>query len=370
MANGRPDVDAREPKFTWNVEAAASLDEKLVRAREVARRPGFDAEAALEVGRQLEAELEAAGRYSEFEELLEAWGNVGAVTHAWRVELALRLPGRDLKGALTTLAGTTREPDEVLRLAEWCLYRGRLAQAEAGLLAAWPWVRGDDALPVWKKEAYVARCALAGMDAALGEKPDLSREALRERLAPFARATPSWVDMALALRTGREPWTRLSPEEVLGLEPEDFAHAQLALLFSLEPELRLRQGWPWGRTQLAFPELLRLLPTPAGHASMVLRPMHLLLPEPRVVEHWGLELAQAATPRPHVHAATAFALRPWGESLHRLGLVGDRELAGWWEAVWGRLQSLPAQLAATSKDPLLVEEAHRFIRGGSPHGAR
>ncbi|HEX8538617.1 MAG TPA: hypothetical protein VF664_14205, partial [Cystobacter sp.] len=89
----------------------ASVDEKLRLAREAASLPGFDEEDAFEVGSRLERALEEAGRYAEFESVLDAWKEHAARVHeaepavaTWRVELALRLPGRDVKGALVSLA--------------------------------------------------------------------------------------------------------------------------------------------------------------------------------------------------------------------------------------------------------------------------
>jgi hypothetical protein len=205
------------------------------------------------------------------------------------------------------------------------------------------------------------------MDVVLLEAPDLTLERLNERLSVFSRAVPHWVGRALALRTGREPWTRHSGQSLLDLPPGEFFDQQRALLLSFEPELRVRQGWPWGRTQLVFPELFHLLPGPFGHHGTVRRAMHLLLPVPGDLEHWVRAMPDERCLHPHVHAATAMALRPWCDYLHRLGLVDDAELAEWWERAWEVLACLPEQLVA-SNDPQLVVEAHRFLRGGWPHG--
>jgi hypothetical protein len=92
MGNERPDDEApREQRLpgeseerTGQEEAglpltfyerlqAASVDEKLVLAREAAGHPGFDEEDAFEVGSRVEEALNQAGRYAELEGLLDAW---------------------------------------------------------------------------------------------------------------------------------------------------------------------------------------------------------------------------------------------------------------------------------------------------------
>ncbi len=355
---------------------AAPLDEKLALALEAARHPGFDEEDVSEMGRHLEQALDAAGRYAELEGLLEAWKErapraheAGPAVLTWRVELALRLPGRDVTGALTTLARELGDAERLLRLAEWCLYRGRLDSAHAGLLEAWPRVREAEELAEWTRVDYVSRAVLTSMDAALREAPDLSLARLSVRLSPFARAVPHWVEQALALRTGRERWRHLSPRALLDLPPGALFDEQRALVMALEPELRMRQGWPWGRTQLVFPELFHLLPGPLGHGGRVSRPGELLLPVLGDLEHWVSSASEERSLRPHMHAATALALRPWGEFLHRLGLVEDAELADWWEHAWALLAALPEQFTG-AKDPMLQEEVRRSFAGGWPHGGR
>lgn len=355
---------------------AAPVDEKLRLAREAAGHPRFDEEDAFEIGSRVELALEEAGRYAELEGVLDVWRERAPRVYAaepavrtWRVELALRLPDRDVKGPLVALARQTGDCGLVMRLAEWALYRGRLEEAWLGLLEAWPRVREDESLVEWSRVDYVTRAVLTCMDVSLAQTPALSREELMARLAPFARAVPHWTARALVLRTGRQPWTRRSHEEVRALLPEDFFDEQRALVLSFETELRRRQGWPWGRTQLIFPELFHLLPGPFGHGGEVSRARHLLLPTARDVEHWVQGMPEERTLHPHVHAATALALRPWGEFLHGLGLVDAEELAEWWEQCWELLTGLPEQLLA-SNDPLLLEEAHRSLRGGWPHGGR
>jgi hypothetical protein len=352
---------------------AASLEEKLVLAREAARHPRFDEEDLFEVGSRLEDALETAGRYAEFEAVLDAWKelvprvyDLEPAVRTWRTELALRLSGRDVAGALTALARDTGDAALLLRLSEWCLYRGRVDEAWAGLLEGWFQVREDETLAEWTRVDYVSRAALTCMDAALRSEPDLSAERLGERLSVFARAVPHWAERALLLRTGRQPW-RAPSEPLLQIPPGDMFEEQRALVLALEPQLRLRQGWPWGRTQLIYPELYHLMPGPLGHGGRVLTPRDMLLPDPKDVEHWVVSFPEDRGLHPHVHAATAMALRPWGEFLHRLGLVDDAELAEWWERVWHSLAPLPEQLTV-AHDPLLVEEAHRYMRGGWPHG--
>lgn len=355
---------------------AAPLDEKLALALEAASHPGFDEDAASQVGGHLARALDAAGRYTELEGLLDAWRERAPRAHeswpavlAWRVELALRLPGRDVTGALTTLAKESGDAERLLRLAEWCLHRGRLDAARAGLLEAWPRVREAEELAEWTRVDYVSRAVLTCMDAALREEPGLSLARLGVRLSPFARAVPHWVEQALALRTGRERWGPLSPRALLELTPAALFDEQRALVMALEPELRMRQGWPWGRTQLIFPELFHLLPGPLGHGGKVSRPGELLLPVLGDLEHWVSSASEERSLRPHMHAATALALRPWGEFLLRLGLVEDAELAGWWEHAWALLTSLPEHFTE-AKDPVLQVEVRRSFAGGWPHGGR
>jgi hypothetical protein len=174
------------------------------------------------------------------------------------------------------------------------------------------------------------------------------------------------VEQALALRTGREPWKE-PPGSLLQVAPAAFFDEQRALVMALEPELRVRQGWPWGRTQLIYPELYHLLPGPVGQDGERKRPARLLLPDLGDLSHWAGSFPEDRGLHPHVHAATALALRPWGEFLHRLGLVEDEELSVWWEGAWQALGPLPEQLAV-GNDPALVEELHRYLRGGWPHG--
>ena len=371
--NGHEEREAGLPLTFYERLEAAPVDEKLVLAREAAGHPGFDEEDVFEVGSRVEQALEEAGRYAEFEGLLDAWRerapgvyDAEPAVRTWRVELALRLPGRDLKRALVSLARHTGDAELVMRLAEWCLYRGRIEEAWAGLLEAWPRVREDETLAEWARVDYVARAVLTCMDAELRVAPDLPLERLNERLSLFARAVPHWAAQGLALRTGREPWRRREGRELLDMKPEAFFDEQRALVLSFEAALRVRQGWPWGRTQLIFPELFHLLPGPFGHGGVVERAMHLLLPVPGDLEHWVRGLSEERALHPHVHAAVALALRPWGEYLHELGLVEAAELAQWWEAVGGLLSALPEQLAA-SHEPLLVDEAHRYFRGAWPH---
>jgi len=367
--------DVGLPLLFYERLASASVDEKLTLALEAASHPGFDEEDAFEVGSRLEQALEEAGRYAELEGVLDAWKErvprvYGAepAMRTWRVELALRLqgPGRDVGGALTTLARDTGDAELVLRLAEWCLYRGRIKEAWAGLLEAWPRVREDETLAEWTRVDYVSRAVLTSMDVALREAPDLSGVRLGERLSAFARAVPHWVEQALALRTGREPW-KGSPGALLQVAPAALFDEQRALVMALEPELRVRQGWPWGRTQLIYPELYHLLPGPLGQGGRLKRPRELLLPDLGDLSHWASSFPEDRGLHPHVHAATALALRPWGEFLHRLGLVEDEELSVWWEGAWQALGPLPEQLAV-GNDPALVEELHRYLRGGWPHG--
>ncbi|WNG41092.1 hypothetical protein F0U61_50875 [Archangium violaceum] len=350
--------------------AEASVDEKLALAREAASHPGFDEEDAFEVGSRVEEALIAADRYAEFEGLLDAWKERAPKVHdaepavrTWRVELALRLPGREVKEALVSVARLTGDAELVSRLAEWCLFRGRLDEARAGLMEAWPRVRDDDTVAEWTRVDYVTRSVLTCMDVALRESPDLSLADLYAHLAPFARAVPHWVKAGLALRAGREQWLRKTGQQLLALSSESFFEEQRSLVMAFEPELRVRHGWPWGRTQLLFPEFFQLLPGPFGHDGRMERAMELLLPVLSDLDHWVRGMVEERTLHPHVHAATALALRPWGEFVCRLGLVKEVELAAWWQQAWHILSALPEQFIA-SDDPLLVGEVRSSLQGG------
>ncbi|QRK10489.1 hypothetical protein JQX13_10570 [Archangium violaceum] len=356
--------------------AEASVDEKLALAREAASHPGFDEEDAFEVGSRVEEALSAAGRYAEFEGLLDAWKERAPKVHdaepavrTWRAELALRLPGRDVKEALVSVARLTGDAELVSRLAEWCLFRGRLDEARAGLMEAWPRVRDDETVAEWTRVDYVTRSVLTCMDAAFRESPDLSVDQLDALLVPFAQVVPLWVREGLLLRTGRAQWLRMTGQQVVDLSSEAFFDEQRVLVMALEPELRARHGWPLGRTQLLFPEFFNLLPGPFGHHGRAERAMFLLLPVLSDLEHWVRGMVEERALHPHIHAATALALRPWGEFLVRLGLVAPEELARWWERAWQILSALPEQFAAAS-DPLLVEEVRSSLQGGGSDAGR
>jgi hypothetical protein len=352
---------------------SATLDERLTLACEAARHPGFDEEDAFEVGSRLEEVLEAHGRHAELEAVLDAWREAAPRVHdaepavrTWRVELALRRPGGDVRGALEALARSTGDAPLVTRLAEWCLYRGRVEAADAGLVEAWPRVREDESLAEWTRVDYVTRAVLTRMDAGLRGDPLLSEAALSALLVPFDRAVPHWAGEALGLRTGRTPWGARLSGEPLARPSERFFDAQRALVMAFEPELRLRQGWPWGRTQLLFPELFHLLPGPLDAGGPGARPGRVLLPSWTDLEQWVRTQSEERALHPHVHAAVALALRPWGEYLCGLGLVDAEEWAEWWAAAWSVLVLLPEQFSLAG-DPQLVREVYQFFQGG-PHG--
>src|SRR6218665_2264742 len=112
---------------------SSTVDEKLVLAREAASHPGFDEEDAFEVGSRLEESLEAVGRFAELESVLDVWKQRAPRVHdaepavrTWRVELALRLPGGDVKGGLVSLGRRTGGCAPVTPLARGG--RGRIAR--------------------------------------------------------------------------------------------------------------------------------------------------------------------------------------------------------------------------------------------------
>ncbi len=379
MSDGRVDKAAREE--SWGLATsfyerleAAPLDEKLSLAREAAGQPGFDTEDAFEVGLHLVDALEEAGRYAELEGVLDAWKERAPEVHdseptvlTWRVELALRLPGRDVAGPLLLLARKVPSSGLVRRLAEWCLYRGRVREAYTGLLAAWVKARAQGDLFEGALEEYLARLLLTALDGMLEESPGLPRERLRERLESLAEhevLEPRWVEQAVSLRTGREAW-RGTPAALAALSTEELVVEQQALVMALEPELRVRHGWPRGRTQLVQPVLLELLPGHPDERGRVLssppRPSALLLPEPRVLARWAEDFSDDRDFHPHAHAATALALRPWGDFLHRLGLL-DAEERDAWHARVPRLLAPLVEHFARVDDPALAGELREALR--------
>jgi hypothetical protein len=380
MSDGRVDKAVTEEarglasSFYERLEGAP-LEEKLLLAREAAGQPGFDTEDAFELGLRLVDALEEAGRYAELEGVLDCWKERAPEVHdgeptvlTWRVELALRLPGRDVAGPLLLLARKVRSSGLVRRLAEWCLYRGRVREAYTGLLAAWVMARAQGDLFEGALEEYLARLLLTALDGALEESPGLPRERLRERLESLAEQEvlePRWVEQAVSLRTGREAWSG-TPGALAALPTEELVVEQQALVMALEPELRARHGWPRGRTQLIHPVLLELLPghpDETGRArSSAPRPSALLLPEPRVLARWVEDFSDDRYFHPHAHAATALALRPWGGFLHRLGLLDAGECAAWHTRVSRVLEPLAEQFAKVD-DPALAAELREALKG-------
>lgn len=350
----------------------AYSDEKLALAREAAAHPRFDEEAAFEVGIRVVEALEKAGRYPELESVLDAWKERAPEVHdsepavlAWRGVLALMVPGRDVAAALIMLATVAPSNDAVEKLAEWSLFRGRVKEAWAGLEAAWPRVKDDEALFGWALQQFANRFILTTVDAALVEEPDMPVERLRERLAPFDELEPDprWIRDVVVLRPGQEVW-KGSPESFAGISREALHAEQWALAMALEPELLARHGWPRGRTQLVHPELVNLMPEPPGKKAAwkaAGRPAALLLPKPEALERWAKEPSDDRYFHPHVHAATALALLPWGDFLLRLGLVDEAELAGWRARVPGALAALPESLGRLTDDPTLAGEVRQGL---------
>ncbi|HYO53275.1 hypothetical protein [Archangium sp.] len=375
----RPEEKPTLPPDPLGPLRAAPLGEKLVLAREAATHPDFNVDEAFEIGAYLVEVLEEAGRFPDFEGVLDAWKERAPEVHdaepsvlAWRVVLALRLPGRDVGMALATLAATAPDPSAVQTLAEWCLYRGLVKEAHAALLKAWS-EAADPFFVSRELEHLATRAILATLDAALLEEPDLPAERLRERLAPFEHLhlNPHWIHEALTRRTGQEPWQG-SRESLVELTQGALRQEQWALLMALEWELLARQGWPRGRTQLIHPELWQLLPDGPRKKGLQrrreVRPADLLLPAQGKLEKWAGEHSEARYLHPHVHAATALALLPWGGFLHQLGLVDDAELARWRARVQQVLAPLPAWIERVSEDPALAGEVREGLQGApGPH---
>ncbi len=351
----------------------ASLDLRLALAREVVADPRFDSEDALELARRLRDGLREAHRGAELEEVLAAWEARAPGVYraepallAWRVECALVRPGAEVQDALLGLAAWKGHLVPLLKLAEWCLYRGQVGAALAGLTAAWPGVRDSPGLFGWDIEDFAQRAIFTAMDAALLREPAPSQPWLREQLEPFGPLAPGWLERALAWRAGQERWSS-APELWAGLTAKQLQLEQQALVMAFEQELRTRHGWPVGRTQLLHPWLLVLLPdVPRGLPALeapVREPADLLLPAEWVLQEWARPASDNRYRHPHAAAAVAAALLPWGHFLRRLGLIGLEEHAAWRVLVTRALARLPEQFSLAD-DPALAQEVRKALRGG------
>jgi hypothetical protein len=352
---------------------AAPLEIRLALAQAIAVDPRFDGEDALELGRRLRGALHDVGRGEELEGILATWEAMAPHAYraepallGWRVEYALKRPGADVHGALLGLAAWRGHLVPLLRLAEWCLYRGHVQAALAGLTAAWPGVRDSPRLFGWDVEDFAWRAIFTTLDAALLQEPAPGKEWLRERLEPFGPLTPGWLERALAWRSsewagpgGLGSWAQLSQEQ-LHLE-------QQALVMAFERELRARHGWPLGRTQLLHPWLLLLLPEapgePQGAREAARAPAARLLPPEWVLHEWAGPGSDSRYRHPHAEAAVAAALLPWGRFLRQLGLIDADAHAAWRVRVTRTLARLPEQFSS-SDDPSLADEVRRALRGG------
>lgn len=349
------------------------LEFRLALAREVAADPRFDAEDALELGRGLRGLLRESGRQAELEEVLAAWE--AHAPHAyraepallgWRVECALQRPGADVHGALLGLAAWRGHLVPLLKLAEWCLYRGRVDAALAGLTTAWPGVRDSSRLFGWDIENFAQRAVFTALDAVLLREPAPSEHWLREQLEPFGDLEPGWLERAQACRSGSRTWSG-TPEQWAQLSPRQLQLEQQALVMAFERELLLRYDWPLGRTQLLHPWLLVMLPeVPRGLPALQepsREPAALLLPAEWVLEEWARSGSDSRYRHPHAEAAVAAALLPWGHFLRRLGLLDVQEHAAWRVCVTRALARLPEHFSAAD-DPALALEVRRALRGG------
>jgi hypothetical protein len=341
-------------------------------AREVAADPRFDAEDALELGRALRSALREAGRGAELDGVLAAWeAKASRVYRAepallgWRVECALERPGADVHGALLGLAAWRGHLVPLLKLAEWCLYRGHVHAALAGLTTAWPGVRDSTRLFGWDVEDFAQRAVFTTLDAVLSREPVPGEPGLLEQLAPFGPLAPGWLDRALAYRAGEWSWTG-KPEQWLQLSAEQFLYEHQALVMAFERHLRTRHGWPLGRTQLLHPWLLVLLPDMPRQAQTVEQvarePAALLLPSEWAMQEWARPGSDSRYRHPHAEAAVASALLPWGGFLRELGLINEPIHASWRVRVTRALARLPEQFAFAD-DPALAAEVRQALRG-------
>jgi hypothetical protein len=351
---------------------AAPLDLQLVLAREAAADPRFDSEEALEVGRVLRRLLREAGRGAELEAVLATWEACAPHIYraepallGWRVECALLRPGADARGALLGLAAWRGHIVPLLKLAEWCLYRGQVGAALAGLSAAWPGVRDSPSLFLWDVEDFAQRAVFTALDAALLRELPPGKGWLREQLESFGPLAPGWLEHAEARRAGTLAWSG-EPRSWPQLSAEQLHLEQQALLMSFERELRTRHGWPLGRTQLLHPWLLLLLPeVPQGGRAPpepLREPAALLLPSEWVLGEWARPGSDSRYRHPHAEAAVAAALLPWGHFLRQLGLISAEAHAAWRVRVTRALARLPEQFSLAD-DPALEEEVRQALRG-------
>ncbi|WP_224369134.1 hypothetical protein [Hyalangium versicolor] len=349
------------------------LELRIVLAREVAVDPRFDAEDALELGRKLRGLLREEGRRAELEDVLATWERHAPHAYrsepallGWRVECALMRPGSDVHGALLGLAAWRGHLVPLLKLAEWCLYRGRVEAALAGLTAAWPGVRDSPRLFVWDIEDFAQRTVFTLLDTVLLRAPVLGEGWLRERLEPLGPLAPGWLERAQACRSGEWMW-RGSPQSWHQLSVSQLQFEQQELVMAFELELRTRYDWPLGRTQLLHPWLLVLMPeVPRGLRATQepsRDPVNLLLPAEWVLREWARVGSESRYRHPHAEAAVASALLPWGHFLRRLGLIDSYEHAAWRVCVTRALARLPEQFSSAD-DPLLEQEVHKALRGG------
>ncbi len=360
------------PRSFHECFGAAPLETRLALAREVAADPRFDAEDALELGRALRSALREAGRGAELEGVLAAWEARAARVYraepallGWRVECALERPGADVHGALLGLAAWRGHLVPLLKLAEWCLYRGHVHAALAGLTAAWPGVRDSTRLFGWDVADFSQRAVLTTLDAVLSREPAPGEPGLLEQLAPFGPLSPEWLDCALAYRAGDWTWTGTT-EHWPRLSTEQFLFEQQALVMAFERQLRARHGWPLGRTQLLHPWMIELLPdlprqdSPEGPGDR--EPAALLLPSEWKLLEWARPGSDSRYRHPHAEAAVASALLPWGSFLRELGLISQPAHAAWRVRVTRALARLPEQFSFAD-DPALAPEVRQALRG-------
>jgi hypothetical protein len=362
------------PRSFHETFGAAPLELRLVLAREVAADSRFDAEDALELGRKLRSLLRAEGRGAELEAVLAHWEAQAPHVYraepallGWRVECALGRPGADVQGALLGLAGWRGHLVPLLKLAEWCLYRGEVVAALAGLSAAWPGVRDSPRLFGWDVEDFAHRAVLTVLDAALLREPAAGEDWLHAQLEPFGPLAPGWIERACSYRSGVWTWSG-EPERWAQLSPDQLLLEQQGLVMAFERELRTRHGWPLGRTQLLHPGLMMLLPeVPRGavvHAAQepARSPAALLLPAEWVLREWARPGSDSRYRHPHAEAAVAAALLPWGHFLRRLGLLSAQAQASWRVRVTRTLGRLPEQFSFAD-DAALGPEVLKALRG-------
>jgi hypothetical protein len=353
---------------------AVPLEQKLTLAREAAGLPGFHGCDVLNIGHPLRQELKEQGRLLELGGVLEAWEarqpralDEAPEALAWRVELALRQPGADVARTLLRLS---RAPGEcavpLLSMVEWSLYRGHLLEVAQALEEVWLRSPGPTPLSGVAKGHFLLRTMLVARDMTGLVGGEGAQAAFLEQVGRLLR--DEGLKRLPELQVlGLLPWSPAglwegTAEQFVRLREEELKEQQSKLVGAFEQTLWGREGWLPGRTQLLHPRLALLVArqTQERLTRGEQRPARLLLPDERVLARWAEALGEGRV-RQHGSAATALALRPWGEFLLQRGLVNEEELAEWLGRLRPALAPLVNWLEQKAEDPELAGEVRRAI---------